>query len=134
MKTLEYYSAKGKHTVFDGYTIDEHSVVRNASGHVMAPFKSGDYYRVCVRHEEKSCKIHVCRAMASTFIGPPPTLQHTADHKDKNSLNDVLSNIRWLCKSGQVKNRDMPPDNKSAFIIVRNDVELTAKDWATNCS
>ena len=100
MKTLEYHWKDGTHTVFDGYAIDELSVIRNKKGRVMTPFKSGKYYKVCVQHEGEERKILVGRALASTFLGKPPTLQHTADHEDKNSFNDTLENIRWLCKPG----------------------------------
>jgi len=129
MKTLEYYWKDGTHTVFDGYTIDEHSIIRNKQGRVIARIRSGGYYRVGVRHKGKDHKIRVCRALASTFIGKPPTLKHTVDHEDNNKTNDTLENIRWLCKAGQSKNRTMPTENKFAFIIVKDGVELTAKDW-----
>ncbi|AGE56999.1 hypothetical protein ATCVNEJV3_529L [Acanthocystis turfacea Chlorella virus NE-JV-3] len=129
MATLEYYFESGEHIVFEEYTIDENSAIRNASGHVMTRVKDGDYYRVCVRHKGKPHNIRVGRAMASTFIGKPPTLRHTADHEDKNSLNDTLENIRWLCNPGQRKNQDRSEDLKSAFIIVKDEVELTAKEW-----
>ena len=130
MKTLEYYWKDGTHTVFDGYTIDQLSVVRNKKGRVITPIKVGTYYHVNVRHESQKRNIRVCRALASTFLGKPPTLQHTADHEDKNSLNDTLDNIRWLCKPGQRKNQTRPTDYKSAFIIVRDGLEFTAKEWA----
>lgn len=130
MKTLEYYWKNGTHTVFDGYTIDKLGVVRNVNtGRVLTPFKVGDYYRVRVQHDKQSHKVRVCRAMASTYIGKPPTLQHTTDHEDKNSLNDTLENIRWLCKPGQRLNQDRPEEYKSAFIIVNGEVEFTANDW-----
>ncbi|AGE49436.1 hypothetical protein ATCVCan0610SP_263L [Acanthocystis turfacea Chlorella virus Can0610SP] len=130
MKTLEYYWKDGTHTVFGGYTIDELSVVRNKKGHVMSRHKNEDgYYSVVVKHEQKRRGILVGRTLASTFLGPPPTNHHTADHKDKNNSNDVLSNIRWFDKSEQVKNRDIPKDQKAAFIIVKDGVERTAKEW-----
>ncbi|AGE53567.1 hypothetical protein ATCVGM07011_532L [Acanthocystis turfacea Chlorella virus GM0701.1] len=135
MTTLQYYWDDGTHTVFDGYTIDEHSVVKNKSGHVMTPRKTEDgYNRIIVLHEEKQRNIRVARAVASTFLGPPPTLRHTAEHKDKNRGNDVLSNITWEDKLYQIKNRDMPTEYKSAFIIVHtnddgSEEEHTAKEW-----
>ncbi|AGE56813.1 hypothetical protein ATCVNEJV2_1006R [Acanthocystis turfacea Chlorella virus NE-JV-2] len=130
MKTLEYHWADGTHTVFPGYTIDNLGVVRNKKGRAMTRVEDGEYYKVSIRHEGIQRKILVGRALASTFLGKPPTLQHTADHKDKNSLNDTLENIRWLCKPGQRKNQIRPTDYKSAFIIIKDGVELTAKEWA----
>jgi hypothetical protein len=73
--------------------------------------------------------IRSCRAIASTFIGSPPTKLHTADHDDRNTENDTLHNIRWLNKPEQTINRTFPTTFKSAFIIVKNNIEMTANDW-----
>ncbi|AGE50123.1 hypothetical protein ATCVCanal1_258L [Acanthocystis turfacea Chlorella virus Canal-1] len=131
MTTLQYYSAKGKLTVFDDYMIEKNGIVTNIlTGHVMSQCENASgYNRTTIRHEEQPYTILTGRALASTFLGPPPTNRHTADHKDKNNSNDVLSNIRWLCKSGQRKNQTRPTEYKSAFLIVKDGVELTVKDW-----
>ncbi|AGE59492.1 hypothetical protein ATCVOR07043_656R [Acanthocystis turfacea Chlorella virus OR0704.3] len=131
MTTLEYYWNDGTHTVFDGYTIDENSIVKNIkTGHVMSQHEDNDgYNRVTLRHEGKPRSIFVHRAFASTFIGKPPSLEHTTEHDDRNRGNNVPSNILWKDKSDQAKNRDMPNYNKSAFIIVKDNIELTAKEW-----
>jgi hypothetical protein len=129
---LQYYSAKGKLTVFDGYTIDNHGVVTNiTTGRVMAQRITADGYAVVsVTHDGKRRFIRVARALASTFIGPPPTNHHTADHIDRDRSNDTLENIRWASTSGQIKNQTRPSDYKAAFIIVKDGVECTAKEWA----
>ena len=89
MTTLEYYWEDGTHTVFSNYTIDRNSVVKNASGHVMSQCTNEDgYKRVILRHEGKPRAILVHRALASTFLGPPPTLEHTTDHDNSLPLND----------------------------------------------
>lgn len=131
MKTLEYYWSDGTHTVFDNYTIDEESVVKNIkTGQVMTHHKNGNGYNVvCARHEGRQYNIRVARALASTFIGPPPTLQHTADHEDKNRSNDVLDNIRWSDKTAQTQNQTRPCAYKSSFIVIKDNVERSAKEW-----
>ena len=130
MTTLEYYWEDGTHTTFTKYTIDEYSVIKNERGYVMSQNKNkSGYNKITLTHEGNRRNIYVARALASTFLGPPPTLQHTADHKDKNSLNDTLANIRWFDKSDQGYNRDMPEDFNSAFIIENNGVDLTVKEW-----
>ncbi|AGE56874.1 hypothetical protein ATCVNTS1_163R [Acanthocystis turfacea Chlorella virus NTS-1] len=132
MKTLQYYSVKEKKLmIFPGYAIDENGIVINThTGQTMTRHKTmSGYNRVAVRLGGTSWNIRVARALASTFLGPPPTKHHTADHEDGNSLNDTLVNIRWLNKSDQVKNRSVPTDYNNAIIIERNGVELTAKEW-----
>jgi hypothetical protein len=57
------------------------------------------------------------------------TSKHTADHIDQNQQNDTIVNIRWLCKTGQSKNRIVSKEYKSSFIIVKDGVEKTVKEW-----
>jgi hypothetical protein len=131
MKTLEYYSADGTHRVFDGYEIDENGVVTNvATGRPMAQIQDvNGYNKITLRHDGARRAIRVARALASTFLGSPPTNRHTVDHIDQIRKNDSIGNIRWLCTSGQVKNRDMPSNLKSVFVIVKDGVEHMAKEW-----
>jgi len=135
IKPLEYYFVIANaivHVIFDKYTIDENGVVRNkATGEALNPRKNkGGYRSVSVR--DASGKLHgiyIGRAIASTFIGPPPTKAHTADHKDKNCANDTLANIRWLCKRGQRINQDRLDTLKTAFLVDRDGEEKTKKEW-----
>lgn len=131
MKTLEYYWSDGTHAVFEKYIIDENGVIISlVTGTKMTRCLVSGYNRVSVRNiDGKLRHILVGRALASTFLGRPPTVYHTADHKDRISTNDVLSNIRWLDKTGQSKNQTRPAVYKNAFVIVRDGVERTAKEW-----
>jgi len=131
MKTLEYYWSDGTHTLFDDHTIDKYSVITNVkTGRVMAQYRPADgYARANVSHDGKQRTILVGRALASTFLGPPPSVHHTTDHIDRNNTNDTLDNVRWACPSGQAKNRDMPSELKTAFVIVKDGVERTAREW-----
>ena len=135
-KTLEYYFVIANaivHMIFDKYTIDENGIVRHKkSGKALRPKTNEAGYRSVDVYDASGKKrgIQIGRAIASTFIGPPPTPEHTADHKNKNRANDTLENIRWLCKRGQVINRTMPDTFKTAFLIDRDGEEKTKKEWA----
>ena len=131
IKTMEYYFKDGSHVKFKKYTIDTLGTVRNNnSGKILRTSKSGKYNVCSVQDVSgKQRMIRVCRALASTFLGPPTTTEHTADHKDGNSDNDNIYNIRWLDETGQKKNRTMPDTLRSAFIIVKGEDEKTAKEW-----
>jgi hypothetical protein len=131
MKTLEYYSEDGSHIVFNDYTIDTNgNIVRKKTGKTLSRNKDGNYNRCTAQDiQGKRRSILIGRALASTFIGKPPTSKHTADHIDRDPNNDILYNIRWLCKKGQANNQSRPGILKSAFIIVRNDDEKTVKEW-----
>lgn len=131
MTTLQYYYENGSHVIFEKYTVDPLGIIRNKiSRKIRSYYKNGEYNSCSVyTNTGGKRKILVGRALASTFIGKPPTPKHTADHKDRNPNNDTLDNIRWLCKSGQNDNRTVYTNNVSAFLIVRDDIEKSAKEW-----
>lgn len=117
---------------FDKYTIYDNGIVVNKE--TCKPLRQsknkGGYNKCSVQDNYgKRRDIMIGRAIASTYNGPPPTSKHTADHKDRNPDNDMIDNIRWLCKSGQIENRTMPETYKSAFIIVKDGVENTTNGW-----
>ena len=108
IKPLEYYYDDGSHIVFNKYTI-ENGIIRNKKGESIKYRQCGKYRRCTVFDDSgKKRSIAVGRAIASSVYGPPPSLFHTADHIDRNPENDTDENIRWLCKSGQTNNRNMP--------------------------
>ena len=130
---LLYYSKKGKCTSFDKYWIDQLSVVTNKeTGEALSYHKVGKYNRAAVYDNGgKRRFIFIGRAIASTFIGQPPTLAHTADHIDnKRPDYDALENIRWLDKSGQSTNQNKAETKKTAFVVVKDSLEKTLKEWA----
>ena len=131
-KPLEYYFEDGTHVIFNKYTIENGVIKNKQTGKTLSYTKKGKYNRCGVQDNDgNSRSILVGRAIASSILGPPPTLTHTADHKDKISENDTDENIRWLCKPGQVHNRDCPETQKSAFIVVKDGVEQTLKEWVS---
>ena len=130
-QSLKYYADDGTLTEFVKYMINTFGIARNnKTGKVLRTCKSGKYNMITVyENSGKRRSIFVGRALASTFIGPPPTLAHTADHKNKNPNDDTLDNIRWLCKKGQRDNQTCSKTKKDAFIIVKDGVEKTACEW-----
>jgi hypothetical protein len=122
-KTLEYYFEDGSHVEFNKYTIDTNGIIRNKKNDKIITRKSGKYNRVGIRDDDnKQRYIQVGRTIASTFIGRPPTLDHTVDHKDHDLNNDILDNIRWLCIPGQCDEQDRPETKKPAYVIVKDGV------------
>ncbi|AGE59019.1 hypothetical protein PBCVOR070422_206R [Paramecium bursaria Chlorella virus OR0704.2.2] len=135
MKTLQYYSADSTHTVFSKYTISTSGIIQNKKS--MKPFSyriNDGYYIVSVQDDVgKPWTISVARAVASTFLGKPPTIHHTADHIiSDEKLNNDVSNIRWASKSDQNANQNRRDTLKSAFVIVKDDMEMTVKEWVAH--
>ena len=132
IKTLEYYCEDGSHIVFNKYTINAlDGIIKNKRSGKTPSYGNG-MYNVCgmVDDDGKKRRIQVGRAVASTFLGKPPMPNHTADHiESKQKKNDALTNIRWNCKKGQNNNRIMPETHKAAFIVTKDGVEKTIKEW-----
>jgi hypothetical protein len=125
-KTLELYT-------FPGITIDQTATIYNeTTGEQVSKRVMGGYTKADIKDSSgKKRTINVGRAVASSFLGKPLDGGYTADHiKNKETVNDALSNIRWANKQTQGKNRTMPENCKSAFLIVKDGVEKTANEWA----
>lgn len=132
---LRYYFLIQKQIVlviFNRYTIDTNGVIVNKeTGAILSTQKNKAGYNNASVYDDggKRRMVYIGRAIASTFIGPPPTPEHTADHEDTNCGNDTVGNIRWLDQSGQKYNRTMPDTLKSAFIIVKDEIKKTNQEW-----
>ena len=131
-KKLEYHFETGEHIVFDSYTINENGEVKNnITGKKISLCIDNLYYRfTVVDNNKKPRKISLHRALASTFIGKPPTIQHSVDHINNNYLDNRLDNIRWASSKQQIDNRNMPSIKKSAVLVVKDNIENTVKEWA----
>ena len=128
---LRYYSEDGTLKIFDKYMLYHFGFIRNRkTGKVLQNINQEKYNKVSVEAEDgKSYQIRIARAIASTFIGPPPSLEHTADHINQNSDDDNIYNIQWATKSEQNDNRTMTAIRKSEFIVVKDEIEKTFKEW-----
>jgi hypothetical protein len=133
VKPLEYFFEDGSHVIFEKYTIDTLGIIRNKKSGKTKKYRQDEYgYNTVVIYDAKGKQrsIRVARAVASTFLGSPPTSTHTADHIiSEEKSDDALSNIRWNDLPGQRANQKRIDTKKSAFIIVKNGIEKTTKEW-----
>ncbi|AGE48897.1 hypothetical protein PBCVAP110A_670L [Paramecium bursaria Chlorella virus AP110A] len=135
IKTLEYYFEDGSHVIFKKYTINALDGIIKRKKSEKTPSYGIRAYNECSVCDDngKQRMIRVARAVASTFLGKPPTPEHTTDHiKSDQKKNDALSNIRWLCKLGQRDNQNRPETYKAAFIVVKDGDEKTVKEWVAH--
>jgi hypothetical protein len=131
-KFLTYFYEDGRIIESKKYTVDTDGNVRwvgKESGPTI--HYKGGYALIGIRHENKQYVLRIGRIVASTFIGPPPDFTYTIDHKNRIRSDDRLVNICWSSKYEQTKNRDIPETLKTAFIIVKDGKEMTAKEWMT---
>ena len=134
MTTLQYYfvtNAELEHVIFNKYTIANGVIVNKQTRKVVSYRKNITGYNICTVRDDGGVKrtIRVARAIASTIIGSPPTVGHTVDHIDRNPDNDMIDNIRWLCKSKQRDNQDRQKTLKSAFVVIKDGENKTVKEW-----
>jgi hypothetical protein len=131
-ETLEYYFEGGSHVIFSKYTIDTlDGIIKHKKTGQTPSYGNGIYNRCGVYDDEGKLRmIYVARAVASTFLGKPPTPEHTADHiESKQKKNNALANIRWNCKPGQINNQIRPETYKAAFVVIKDGIEKTMNEW-----
>lgn len=106
--TLVCYEDKTlKKQIYSKYEINEECIIHNKRTNKPTMYRLVDgYYKVTIYDDTGTQKtLSVARAMLSTFVGPPPTPHHTADHiESEHKLDNRLSNLRWFDKSGQSTN------------------------------
>ncbi|ABU44049.1 hypothetical protein AR158_C504L [Paramecium bursaria Chlorella virus AR158] len=132
MTTVKYYYSDGRNEIFDKYDTDIFGNIKNKKNdqEVSQHIRSDGYKRISLCDNNGRLKtLIVHRIVASTFLGPPPTLDHTPDHLNRNRSDNSLMNILWKDKKEQSANRTHPDVLKSSFIIVKNEYEKTTKEW-----
>ena len=79
---------------YDNYEVSSFGNVRNKkTGRILKPSNRGGYYVVGLSNKKtKTFQVH--RLVAETFIENPENKAHV-NHKDKNGLNNNLSNLEW---------------------------------------
>jgi hypothetical protein len=107
---------------FENYEISSYGNIRNivTNKSLKACNKSG-YYNICLNNNKVKKQFKLHRLVALTFI-PNPENKSDVNHKDKNKLNNNISNIEWntrkennihRCKNITIKTNK----NKSLFRI-----------------
>lgn len=81
------------------YQVSDDGQVRrlmsNGKTRILKPWKSYNYYTLCLskKCEKKTKAVH--RLVAETFLGKP-TEYREVNHKDGNKLNNRLENLEWV--------------------------------------
>jgi hypothetical protein len=95
-------------------------VYSNSHKKILKPNNDGNGYLYVVLTKnsiEKSIKIH--RLLALQFI-PNPNNYDMIDHKDRNKLNNSLTNLRWTTRSINTRNSNRPNSSGFTNIYITN--------------
>jgi hypothetical protein len=99
---------------FPNYEVSSFGRVRNARGHMLSPSLSGGYPHVVLSHEGKRSNLTVHRLVAMTFF-PTSDLTLEVDHRDRNRMNNMVQNLRWVSHSSNVFNQSKRAGASSRF-------------------
>lgn len=98
---------------YNGYQVSDCGSIKSLNYHrsgkekIMKCWKDRyGYYKIGLWKNGKQDFLFVHRLVAEAFI-PNPENKPTVDHKDRNTLNNNKSNLRWADSEIQNNNRDL---------------------------
>jgi hypothetical protein len=106
------------------YSISNFGNVRNDNKNKLLKKSICDKGYYLVNIHKKPIRIH--RLIGKYFI-PNPNNYNCIDHKDGNSLNNSIENLRWCSHQDNMKNRKLSVRNSSGFQGVHYDKQW--KKW-----
>ena len=101
---------------YENYEVSTLGNVRNLkTGRILSP---GDnrrgYYFINLRKDGKTMPRTIHRLVADAFI-PNPANKTCVDHQDRNRMNNVVSNLRWVTHSENGMNASVKKSNTSGL-------------------
>ena len=81
-----------------GYCVSNTGRVIGPRGPLSTPKTGGGYFTCSLKIGGKKITTTVQRLVLEAFVGPPPTPQHEANHKDGNKTNNCPSNLEWVTR------------------------------------
>ena len=76
----------------------------------------GKYERICLYNGSIKKKINIHQLIIEYFGPPPPEGKYEIDHKDGNTHNNHISNLRYVSASENCKNRNSKDGVKYEFV------------------
>lgn len=80
---------------FAGYSVSSRGAVIGPRGELSTPKTRGGYLTCSLRRDGKKTTTTLQRLVLLAFVGPPPTPEHEANHKNGNKLDNTPGNLEW---------------------------------------
>ena len=81
---------------FPGYAVSSRGAVRGPRGMLATPRTNGGYATCTLRSRGRKITTTVQRLVLLAFIGPAPSGQHEANHKNGDKLDNSAENLEWV--------------------------------------
>ena len=101
---------------YDNYQVSNFGRVRNCTtGKILKPSDgTGGYLKVTLFKDKKPKNHRIHILVANEFIEKPDG-KNCVDHIDKNRLNNIVENLRWVSSSENSRNRSMMANNTTGY-------------------
>jgi|DEB0MinimDraft_12_1074336.scaffolds.fasta_scaffold00501_4 hypothetical protein len=100
---------------YDNYFVNKDGEVKNIKkGNILKPRDNGSGYDIVDLSKKGIKKTHaIHRLIGLAFIEKINENYDCVDHIDRNTKNNLLENLRWVDKSGNNRNKEIP--NKHGY-------------------
>ena len=104
---------------FPNYMINEEGMIYSKKRNkIMKPQIQSGYYRVLLRNNNKTYNKSIHRLLGLQYL-PNSNNYPCIDHKNRDKLDNSLSNLRWVTYSHNSKNKTSKQNSTSKFLGVR---------------
>ena len=101
---------------YDNYQVSNFGRVRNSTtGRILKPSVDGAGYLHVILYKDGKRKTHRIHILVANEFIEKPDGKTCVDHIDKNKLNNIVENLRWVTRSENDRNRSMMANNTSGF-------------------
>lgn len=101
----EWKDAKLYERLIRGIRVSNLGRVQFLRGRRTEGWIQNERHEVGLTVDGRNVRVFVHVLMAHTFLGPPPSVEHTVDHIDRNCVNNIIENLRWAITSEQGRNK-----------------------------
>tara|TARA_R110002126_G_scaffold722_6_gene4599 strand:+ start:6717 stop:7193 length:477 start_codon:yes stop_codon:yes gene_type:complete len=101
---------------YEDYLIYEDGrVFSKKSNRFLKPYNTKKGYLHIDLHKNNKRKIHKIHRLVGLHYIPNPDNKPQIDHKDRNKLNNDISNLRWMTNKENCNNKGMKITNQSGY-------------------